>query len=165
MPSTPAQLFTLFDQLGITHETVEHPPFFSVEDGEGWWDKIPGLHCKNLFLKDKKDKIWLVVMPGDKRADLKKLAQKIGASNPSFGKPELLMEVLGLTPGSVTPFALMNDTQKRVTVVLDRAMLEAAQVNYHPLHNGASTAIKPADLLRFIRALDYEPLIVDCGAE
>jgi Ala-tRNA(Pro) deacylase len=165
MPATPEQLFSFFDSLGIAHETVNHPPFFTVEDGEGWWDKIPGLHCKNLFLKDKKDRVWLVVMPGDVRADIKRIAKNIGAANPSFGKPELLMEVLGLTPGSVTPFGLINDTQKRVTVVLDRGMLESERVNYHPLHNAASTAIKSADLVKFIRALDYDPIIVDCGAE
>jgi Ala-tRNA(Pro) deacylase len=164
MPATPEQLFAFFDSLGIAHETIEHSPFFTVEDGKGLWNKIPGLHCKNLFLKDKKDKIWLVVMPGEARADIKRIAKNIGAANPSFGKPELLMEVMGLIPGAVTPFGLMNDAQKRVTVVLDRTMLESERVNYHPLRNTASTVIKSADLVRFIRALDYEPIIVDCGA-
>jgi Ala-tRNA(Pro) deacylase len=163
MPTTPAQLFAFLDSLSIAHSTVEHPPMFTVDDGEGWWDKIPGLHCKNLFLKDKKDKIWLVVMPGHVRADIKRITKSIGAANPSFGKPELLLEVLGVTPGSVTPFGLINDTQKRVTVVLDRGMMDNESVNYHPLRNTASTTIKTPDLLKFLRALDYEPIIVDCG--
>jgi Ala-tRNA(Pro) deacylase len=164
VPTTPNQLFAFLDTLGITHTTVEHPPFFTVEDGDGWWDKIPGLHCKNLFLKDKKNKLWLVVMPGDRRADLKRIAKNIGATNPSFGNPSLLMDVLGLSPGSVTPFALMNDGKKLVTIVLDREMLTHDYVNYHPLHNAASTTIKSADLITFIHALDYKPIIVDCGA-
>jgi len=164
MPATPEQLFALFDQLGIAHETITHPPIFTVEQGRAFWDKIPGLHGKNLFLKDKKDKIWLVVMPGDKRADLNRLEKRLGAPRFSFGKPELLLEVLGLTPGSVTPFALINDRQKRVTVVLDEEMMTSERINFHPLHNAASTTIHTADLLKFIKALGYEPRIVDCGA-
>ena len=125
---------------------------------------IPGLHCKNLFIKDKKDKIWLIVMPGDKRADLNRLEKCLGAPRFSFGKPELLLEVLGITPGSVTPFALINDAQKRVTVVLDDEMLRSEQVNFHPLHNAASTTIASADLVKFVKARGYEPIITDCGS-
>lgn len=164
MPTTPEQLFAFFDRLGIEHATIAHKPLFTVEDGRDIWHTIPGLHCKNLFLKDKKDKIWLVVMPGDKRADLNRLEKHLGAARFSFGKPELLQEVLGLTPGSVSPFALMNDAQKRVTVVLDDDMLKSEHVNFHPLHNAASTTIKSEDLVRFVKALGYGPLIVDCGS-
>jgi Ala-tRNA(Pro) deacylase len=162
--TTPAQLFAFFDSLNILHSTVEHPPLFTVEDGRDWHDKIPGLHCKNLFIKDKKGHIWLVVMPGDKRADLNHVEKALGAPRFSFGKPELLLEVLGMTPGSVTPFALMNDTQKRVTVVLDQDMLQSEYVNFHPLHNAASTTIRSTDLVKFIEALGYKPLVTDCGA-
>jgi Ala-tRNA(Pro) deacylase len=165
MPATPDELFAFLDKLGIAHETIEHPPLFTVEEGREFWHKIPGLHCKNLFLKDKKDKIWLVVMPGDKRADLNRLEKKIGAKRFSFGKPELLQEVLGLTPGSVTPFALMNDAQKRVTLILDQDLLKSERVNFHPLHNAASTTIRADDLLTFVKTLGYEPLIADCGPE
>ena len=161
--TTTEQLFAFFDQLGIPHKTVAHKPLFTVEDGKGLREIIPGLHCKNLFLKDKKDKIWLVVMPGDRRADIGRIEKNIGSARLSFGKPELLMEVLGLTPGSVTPFALMNDAARRVTVVLDSGMLESEQVNYQPLHNAASTTIKSADLVKFVKALGYEPVIVNCG--
>jgi Ala-tRNA(Pro) deacylase len=165
MPATPEQLFAFLDQLGIEHKTVEHKPLFTVEDGRDIWHMIAGLHCKNLFIKDKKDKIWLVVMPGDKRADLNRLEKRLGAPRFSFGKPELLLDVLGLTPGSVTPFALMNDAQKRVTVVLDEEMLKSEKVNFHPLHNAASTTICSADLLKFACALGYKPVIVNCGSE
>jgi Ala-tRNA(Pro) deacylase len=161
--TTSAQLFSFFDSLGITHSTVEHPPLFTVEDGRDWHDKIPGLHCKNLFIKDKKGGIWLVVMPGDKRADLNRLEKRLGAPRFSFGKPELLLEILGITPGSVTPFALMNDKEKRVTVVLDDEMLRSEHVNFHPLHNAASTTIRASDLVKFIETLGYKPLVTDCG--
>ncbi len=114
MSATPEQLFAFFDKLGIAHTTIEHPPFFTVEEGRVWHDKIPGLHGKNLFLKDKKDKLWLVVMPAEKRADLGRIEKQVGAARVSFGKPELLLEVLGVTPGSVTPFGLMNDTGEAV---------------------------------------------------
>jgi Ala-tRNA(Pro) deacylase len=162
--ATPEALFAYLDQLGIEHSTIRHPPIFTVEEGRDWHDKIPGLHGKNLFLKDKKDRIWLVVMPGDKRADLSRVEKRVHAARLSFGKPELLLEVLGLTPGSVTPFGLINDVTRRVTVVVDEDLPKSEWVNFHPLHNAASTTLRSADLLRFMRALGYDPLIVDCSA-
>ncbi|MDX9690508.1 MAG: prolyl-tRNA synthetase associated domain-containing protein [Proteobacteria bacterium] len=163
MPATEADLFALFEQLGIKTETVEHPPLFTVEDGLGVRDSIPGMDCKNLFLKDKKGKIWLVVMPGDKRAQLSKLEKDIGAARLSFGKPELLMEILGVTPGTVTPFALMNDKGHNINVVLDSDMMAEETINFHPLRNTASTALKSADLMRFINHLGYTPALANCG--
>lgn len=160
---TEHDLYAALDRLGIRHLTVEHPPMFTVEDGRDIDHLIPGMPCKNLFLKDKKDKLWLIVMPGHKRAQLTPLEKIIGSARLSFGKPELLAEVLGITPGSVTPFALMNDTDRRLTVVLDSDMMQAPMVNFHPLRNTASTALAAADLLKFIKSLSYEPLIADCG--
>jgi Ala-tRNA(Pro) deacylase len=160
MAATPEELFALFDRLGIEHSTIEHPPFFTVEEGRDWHDKIPGLHCKNLFIKDRKGGIWLVVMPADKRADLAWLEKTLGAPRFSFARPEALQEVLELTPGSVTPFGLINDRQRRVTVILDQDMLDAEWMNVHPLHNAASTTLRSADLLRFVRALGYDPIII-----
>lgn len=165
MAATSEQLFVFFDKLGIAHSTVEHPPFFTVEQGRQWHDKIPGLHCKNLFLKDKKDKIWLALLPAEKRADLNRLEKTIGAPRFSFGKPELLLEVLKLTPGSVTVYGLINDTGHRVTIIIDEDILKSETVNFHPLHNAASTTIKSADLVKFIEALGYKPLIADCGPD
>ena len=160
MPATPADLFALLDRLGIEHSTVEHPAFFTVEEGRPWHDKIPGLHCKNLFIKDRKGGIWLVVMPAEKRADLGRLEKALGAPRFSFARPDVLLDVLALTPGSVTPFGLINDAQRRVTVILDEAMLDSEWVNVHPLHNAASTTLRSADLLRFIRALGYDPTVM-----
>lgn len=163
MAATPEQLFAYLDRLGIEHSTLSHPPIFTVEEGREWHDKIPGLHCKNLFLKDRKGKIWLAVMPGDKRADLNRLEKRVGAARLSFGRPELLLEVLSLTPGSVTPFGLINDTARVVTPIIDVDLPKSEWVNFHPLHNAASTTLRSADLSRFIRSLGYDPLIADCG--
>ena len=160
MPATPDELFAFFDQLGIAHSTVSHPPFFTVEEGRPWHDQIPGLHCKNLFIRDRNGGIWLVVMPAEKRADLGRLERTLGAARFSFAKPDVLQDVLQLTPGSVTPFGLINDTQRRVNVILDQEMLKSEWVNFHPLHNAASTTLRSADLVRFVHALGYEPVIV-----
>ena len=157
------QLFALLDRLEIEHGTVEHPPFFTVEEGRCWHDKIPGLHCKNLFLKDEKGKFWLALLPAEKRADLNALRKRIGAPRFSFGSAAWLQSVLGLTPGSVTPFGLMNDRERKVTVIVDEDILVSEWVNFHPLHNGASTTLRSAALMAFIRSLGYEPLIADCG--
>ena len=160
MPASPEDLFAFLDRLGIAHSTVEHPPLFTVEQGRPWHDRIPGLHCKNLFIKDRKGGLWLVVMPGDKRADLGRLEKLLAAPRFSFARAELLQDILALPPGSVTPFGLMNDARRRVTIVLDQDMLDAEWVNFHPLHNAASTTIRSADLLRFVRALGYDPIVI-----
>ena len=160
MPATPDDLFRFLNSLGVEHSTVSHPPFFTVEEGRPWHHKIPGLHCKSLFIKDRKGGIWLVVMPADKRADLGRLEKTLGAPRFSFARPELLGEVLELTPGSVTPFGLINDTQRRVSVILDQDLLDTEWVNFHPLHNAASTTLRSADLVRFVHALGYDPVIV-----
>jgi Ala-tRNA(Pro) deacylase len=163
MTATPEDLFSYLDKLGVEHATMDHPPIFTVEEGRAWHDKIPGLHCKNLFLRDRRDKIWLAVMPGEKRADLNRLEKRIRAARLSFGRPDLLLEVLGLTPGSVTPFGLINDIARRVTVIVDTDLVKSEWVNFHPLHNAASTTLRSAGLLKFIRSLGYDPLIEDCG--
>ena len=160
VPATQDELFAMLDDLRIEHSTVTHPPFFTVEEGRPWHDKIPGLHCKNLFIKDRKGGIWLVVMPADKRADLGRLEKQLGAPRFSFARSDLLAEVLELTPGSVTPFGLINDRQRRVTVILDQDMLDVEWVNFHPLHNAASTTLRAAGLLRFVQALGYTPIVV-----
>ena len=160
MPATPDELFAFFDRLGIEHSTVSHPPFFTVEEGRPWHDLIPGLHCKNLFIRDRNGGIWLVVLPAEKRADLGRLERMLGAPRFSFAKPDVLQAVLQLTPGAVTPFGLINDRERRVNVILDQELLASEWVNLHPLHNAASTTLRSADLVRFVHALGYEPVIV-----
>lgn len=163
MPHSPEQLFSFLDGLGIEHQTTQHPPFFTVEDGREWHDKIPGRTCKNLFLTDGKGGFWLVVMPGDKRADLTAVSKNVGTGRLSFAKPHEMQALLGVTPGTATPFALLNDTDRRIQVVLDEEMLGCELVNYHPLHNAASTSLRARDILRFVEALGYKPLITECG--
>ncbi len=160
MPASPEQLFERLRALGIETTTKEHPPVFTVEEARSLRGEIPGGHTKNLFLKDKKDALWLVVCPEDAEVDLKSLHHRIGAARLSFGKPELLREVLGIEPGSVTPFALINDTGNRVKVVLDSSMMAEERLNFHPLRNGATTTIRSADLETFVRACGHDPLIV-----
>jgi len=154
-------LFDRLQELGIESTTHRHPAVFTVEESRLLRGQLPGGHCKSLFLKDKKDQLWLVVALEDRPVDLKTLPKNIGAARLSFGKPELLGEVLGVEPGSVTPFALINDPTGRVRVVLDKAMLEHDLLNYHPLTNTATTAVAAADLVRFIRSCGHDPLILD----
>src|SRR5271168_51915 len=141
---SPDALFARFDVLGIAHRTYTHPPVFTVDEAKALRGTLPGGHCKSLFLKDKKRGLWLVVALEECRVDLKSLADQLGAPRFSFGSAELLYEVLGVRPGSVTPYAAINDTQGRVTVVLQQAMLAHDPLNYHPLENTRTTAIASA---------------------
>jgi len=160
VPVAPQDLLAYLAGLGIETETVEHPAVFTVAESSELERRLPGGHTKNLFLKDKKDRLFLVVALGHARIDLKTLHRKLGCERLSFGRPELLMEVLGVPPGSVTPFALVNDVAHRVTVILDADMMRYERLNYHPLANTATTNIARDDLLRFIRSCGHEPRIV-----
>ena len=161
MPATPEDLFARLAALGIETATHRHPPLFTVEESKALRGELPGGHCKSLFLKAKDDSLWLVVAPEDAPVDLKRLAKTLGVGTLSFGRPELLWELLGVTPGSVTPFALINDRDRRVNVLLDAAMMRETLLNYHPLTNEATTAIAAADLLRFIAACGHAPRILE----
>jgi Ala-tRNA(Pro) deacylase len=160
MPASRSELLNHLQALGIETKTVEHPPVFTVEEAQKVHGDVPGGHCKNLFLKDEKGAIWLIVCLEDARIDLKAAPAKIGSKRLTFGKPELLMEILGVEPGSVTPFGLINDTANRTNVILDAAMMQHELLNYHPLANTASTTITPDGLLAFIRSCGHEPRIV-----
>jgi Ala-tRNA(Pro) deacylase len=161
MPATRADLFALFDRLGIAARTHDHPAVFTVAESRALKAAIPGLHSKNLFLKDKKDRLFLVVAEAEARIDLKRLHEPLGAAGRlSFGSAELLREVLGIEPGSVTPFALMNDVSGRVAVVLDETLMSEDPVNFHPLENTATTGVSRADLLTFLRATGHEPRVM-----
>ncbi len=161
MPLTRADLLARFAELGIATTTFDHPAVFTVAESADVKAAIPGAHSKNLFLKDKKGRVFLVTAEGHAAIDLKSISEKIGASGRvSFGKPELLFELTGLTPGSVTPFGIVNDVEGRVTVVIDAAMMEHEILNFHPLENTATTSIGRADLVRFLEACGHPPLIV-----
>ena len=163
-PATPDQLFARLEQLGIRFATVRHPPVFTVEEAKALRGDLPGGHIKNLFLRNKKEEMWLVVAAEDRAIDLKALGERIGAGRLSFGSPERLMKYLGVAPGAVTPFAVINDRDRRVKVVIDQALLATDPVNCHPLTNDMTTAIAPADLIRFVRACGHEPEVRDLGS-
>ena len=160
-PAGPEELYAVFARHGIAWRTVEHPPVFRVDEGRELKAALPGGHTKNLFLKDAKGQFWLVSALGETRIDLKRLPAVIGSAKLSFGNEQALFEALGVTPGSVTLFALINDADHRVRLVLDKALLEHDLVNFHPLTNTATTAVSREDLMRFLQALRVEPVIVD----
>jgi Ala-tRNA(Pro) deacylase len=160
MPKTPEQLFAALDALGIAHRSVQHPPLFTVEQSRTLRGQIPGGHTKNLFLRDKKHALYLVVALEDAEIDLKRLHRLLGASGRfSFGSADLLREVWGVEPGAVTPFGAINDAQGRVTVVLDAAMMEHATLNYHPLVNTMTTSIAGDNLVKFLESTGHVPRI------
>jgi len=164
MSATRDDLFARFNELGIEVETHSHPPLFTVEQSRSLRGEIAGGHTKNLFLKDKKQAVWLVVCLEDADIDLKRLHEKIGSGRLSFGKPDLLRELLGVEPGSVTPFGLINDTGGRVNVVLDQTMMAHDKLNYHPLSNDATCTIASGDLVRFIESCGHSPAILEVGS-
>jgi Ala-tRNA(Pro) deacylase len=165
---TPESLLALLETMGIATTTVRHAPAFTVadalalaHDAHSHGALPPGVNVKNLFLKDAKGQLWLVSAPFERQIDLKALPAKIGAKRLSFGSPDLLMETLGVIPGAVTPFAPINDTARRVRVVLDAWMMGAARLNCHPLANDATTSIAPADLIEFLTRHHQPPAVVD----
>jgi Ala-tRNA(Pro) deacylase len=159
-PVSRDDLLATLTSLRIATVTYEHAPVFTVEQARALRGEIPGAHCKNLFLKDKGEVCWLVVCLEDTRVDLKGLPARLGSNRLSFGKPDLLRQVLGVDPGSVTPFALINAAPGSVQVVLEEAMMACEVLNYHPLQNSATTSIASADLLKFIRACGHSPRIL-----
>jgi Ala-tRNA(Pro) deacylase len=165
-PATRAELFARLEELGIKTHTVEHEAVFTVAESARLERDLPGGHTKNLFLKDAKGRLLLVVAQSQTVVDLKSLHKIIGCARLSFGKPDLLFEVLGVPAGSVTSLALINDRARRVEVVIDASLMQRDSVNCHPLTNTATTNIARDDLLRFIRACGHEPRILALnGAE
>ena len=161
MPLTRADLLARFADLGIATTTHDHPAVFTVAESREIKHAIAGGHSKNLLLKDKKGRVFLVTAEADAAIDLKAISEKIGASGRvTFGKPELLMELLGVIPGAVTPFGVVNDVEGVVTMVIDAPMMDHEILNFHPLENTATTSIRREDLVRFLTATGHPPLIV-----
>ena len=160
MAATPGELFATLARLGVAHTTVSHPPLFTVEQSRALRGQIPGGHTKNLFLRDKKQALYLVVAEEDAEIDLKGLHRLLGASGRfSFGSADLLQEVLGVAPGAVTPFGAINDREGRVTVVLDRSLMEHETINAHPLVNTMTTSLAAKDLVKFLESTGHSPRI------
>lgn len=165
MQATPDDLFAALGRLGIETRTLAHEAVFTVAQSRAVKEAIPGGHTKNLFLKDRKDGLFLVVAPAEAEIDLKRLHEAIGAAGRlSFGSAELLRAVLGVEPGSVTPFAAINDREGRVRVAVDAALMAEDPINVHPLANTMTTSIAPSDLVRFLERTGHPPLIVTLSA-
>ena len=166
MPAaSPDDLFAYLNSLGIAHQTVAHPPLFTVEESRALAGRVPGVHSKNLFLRDKKETLFLIVAAEDAAIDLKSLHRLLGASGRfSFGSAGALRETLGVEPGSVTPFAAINDKAGQVTVVLDAAMMAHEVLNFHPLSNAATTTISQRGLVKFLEATGHPPRIEPVSA-
>jgi Ala-tRNA(Pro) deacylase len=161
LPTSPEALLARLAELGIAAETVRHDAVFTVEQTKASGPALAGFNTKNLFLKDKKGRFFLVVAEHERRIDLKRLHESIGASGRlSFGTAEQLMALLGVTPGSVCAFSVINDTAHAVTLVLDASMMQAERVNAHPLVNTMTTSVARDDLFAFFRSTGHEPLIV-----
>lgn len=158
-PDPVTELFACLGALGIAHKTYEHAPVFTVEEAAHLYDSQPGGHTKNLFLKDRKGGLWLVVCRDTLRVDMNALSRILDAPRFSFGPAELLVETLCVQPGSVTPFAIVNDKANKVRVVLDEGMFAFDVLNFHPLRNDRTTAIAASDLPKFLRACGHEPAI------
>jgi Ala-tRNA(Pro) deacylase len=165
MSASPEDLFALLDRLGIRHATVQHPPLFTVEESQFLRGQIAGGHTKNLFLKDKRGALFLVTTLEEAEIELKSLHRRLGASGRfSFGSAEQMRATLGVEPGSVTPFGVLNDTDARVTVVLDAAMMAYETLNFHPLVNTMTTSIGRDDLVRFLAATGHAARIEPVAA-
>ena len=160
MLQTQQELLSLLSDIGIAYTNHEHPPVFTVEEAAQHQGGIKGAHSKNLFFKDKKKNLFLVVTLADKPIKIKEVAKKIGGNNLSFGKPDLLMEVLGMIPGAVTPFAAVNIQNHAVKIVLDEDLMAHDLLNFHPLENTATTTIASHDVVKFLEHCGQSPEII-----
>ena len=161
MPVSRQDLFDYLDKLNIAHNTLDHDPIFRVEDSLELKAQRPGANTKNLFLKDKAGKFFLICAQSDTNIRINKLHPILGCKRLSFGKTDPLLELLGVTPGSVTLFSILNDTESAVTLILDGALMNHDIVNFHPLLNDATTAISSADMIKFAKATRHDPVILD----
>jgi Ala-tRNA(Pro) deacylase len=161
LPTGPVELLGILKDIGIVFKIYNHPPIFTVEEGAHLKESIPGLHCRNLFLCDKKKAMFLVVAANETSVDLKALEGQIGSARLSFGSPDRLWKYLGIFPGAVCPFAVLNDKAHEVTVILDASMMRAETVCYHPLDNAQTIGLAPADLLKFFAHTGHQPKILD----
>jgi Ala-tRNA(Pro) deacylase len=165
-PMTPESLLEQFQNMGIEVETTHHAPVFTVEEAKAVRGGLPGCHTKNLFVRNKKQRMWLIVCEQDRPVDLRALGERLGAGRLSFGSPRRLMQRLGVTPGSVNPFAIVNDLEGVVTVVLDRAILDqSGPLNFHPLDNAMTSAISAQDFLDFLEAEGHPPVVLSFDSE
>jgi len=161
LPIPADALFVILEGLGISYRLYHHQPVFTVAESLDIERGMPGAHCRNLFVRDKKGTMFLVVAQNETMIDLKKLSELLGCGRLSFGSSERLWQYLGVRPGSVCPFSIINDKDSAVTIVLDKAMMGHDIVNYHPMENHMTIGLAPDDLVKFIKNTGHEPLILD----
>jgi len=161
LPTTSEALFSHFERLSLSYKLYRHDPVFTVEESQHLTETIPGTHCRNLFVRDKKEIMFLVVVPNETKVDMKKLEGVLGCARLSFGSPDRLWKYLGVRPGSVCPYSIINDTGNNVRIVLDKGMMAADLVTYHPMENHMSVTMTPADLTKFIESTGHVPHIID----
>ena len=164
LPTSPDALMEQLKSMGIEFNFYEHEAVYTVEESEKIDADIPGTHCRNLYLRDKKKKNYLLVLQNATDVDIKKLPSVIGSDRLSFGSADRLWQFLGVRPGSVCPFAIMNDKENQVKILLDKSMMETEIVNYHPLLNTMTIGLKPSDLTKFIESTGHEVHIVDLSS-
>jgi Ala-tRNA(Pro) deacylase len=160
-PKTSDELLAMLAGLDIDAPTLDHHPVYTVAEAAALRPQLPGVHTKNLFLRNRKKRMWLVTLLADRQVDLKELGARIGAGRVSFGSPQRLMQYLGLTPGAVSPLAVVNDVGGSVTLVLDAAVLAGPPIQVHPLTNARTTGLAPDDLLRFVEAVGHPAQVVE----
>ncbi len=161
MALTPQDLLEMLDKMGIKTTTHQHEALFTVEQSSKLYPNMEGGHTKNLFVKDKKNNFFLLVLESCAEIDLNRLHRVIGAkSRLSFGKPERLMEYLGVKPGSVTAFSVVNDVNNNVKLIIDKSLFAHDKINCHPLTNEMTTTISKSDLIRFLSSVNHEPEII-----
>jgi len=163
LPVPPEKLLEMLYSKGITYSIYHHAPIFTAAEGEHLKKEIPGVHCRNLFLRDKKKAMFLVVAANETQIDLKKLSGVLDCGRLSFGSAVRLWDHLGIRQGAVNPFCILNDQDKQVRIILDQGMMAADIVNYHPMDNAMTIGLKPDDLLSFIACVGHKPEIVDLG--
>ena len=160
LPTTPEALMATLDEAGITYSFHEHPPLRMVEDSKAFRGRMDGMHVKNLYLRDKKKKNHLVVAQEDRDIDLKALPSMIGSDRLSFGSADRLFEFLGVRPGAVSPFTLINDPDQRVKLSIDASLMEADMLFFHPLVNDLTLGVTPDGLRSFLQITDHDPRII-----
>lgn len=164
LPTSPDKLLNILNELNISYDLHHHEAVYTVAESEKVDAQIPGTHCRNLFLRDRKKKNYLVVLPVDVDVDLKTLPDILDSHRLSFGSNDRLWEYLGVRSGSVCPFCIVNDTDNQVKIFLEKTMMEQEIVNYHPMLNTMTVSLKPSDLLKFIETTGHEAHIVDLSA-
>lgn len=161
LPTSKDDLLKNLDKQEIIYKIYEHEPIFTVEQGEPLKKSIPGVHCRNLFLRDKKKRMFLITAANETKIDLKKLSSVLDCGRLSFGSAERLWDNLGIRQGSVNPFCIMNDTQGQVRIILDKYMMEQEVMNVHPMDNAFTIGLAPTDLTRFVESTNHEAEVVD----